>query len=183
MPKRNICVMTPYYKDLDCSDYEQINQQIKDYVQSKGIVESTIQFWNPLPTLEFLKSNPAFYSWLTKLGLKLHSLSLTVGKSKDCCGAHTDALPAVNKLSWPIENATNTFNRWFIPAVPDPTFYIKEGGGQKFTNPDELQEVARREVTRPCIINASIIHDVWCNDQAKFPRLGLQCMLFEEPTL
>ena len=133
--------------------------------------------------MEFIKSNPEFYKWLTGLGLKLHSLALTLGKHKDCCGAHTDAPPAVYKLSWPIENTSNTFNRWFIPSVDNPSCYIKEGGGSKFTNPEELQEVARREVTSPCIINASIIHDVWCNDQAVFPRLGLQCMLFEEPTL
>jgi hypothetical protein len=175
--------MTPYYKDLECSAYEHINQQIKDYVKSKGIIESTTNFWNPLPTAEFLKSCPAFYSWLTGLGLKLHSLALTVGKSKECCGAHTDAPPAAHKLSWPIENTTNTFNRWFIPAVDNPSFYIKEGGGKKFTEPDELKEVACREVTGPCIINASIIHDVLCNDDAEFPRLGLQCMLFEEPAL
>jgi len=174
--------MTPYYKELDCSNYEQINQQIKDYVESIGIVKTTDQFWNPLPTVEFIKSNPAFYDWLNELGLKLHSVALTVGRDENCCGPHIDTPPAAHKLSWPIENTENTFNRWFIPAVDNPTYRINSHGGKLF-NLNELSEVECKEVTSPCIINASMIHDVWCKDQAQYPRLGLQCMLFKEPTI
>jgi hypothetical protein len=174
--------MTPYYKELECSNFDEINQQVKDYVWSTGIVETTDQFWNALPTIEFIKSTPAFYKWLSGLGLKLHSLALTVGKNNDCCGPHIDTPPAAHKLSWPIQNTENTYNRWFIPAVDNPTYRINFNGGKSFEQ-NELVELARREVTTPCIINASMIHDVWCNDQAQYPRLGLQCMLFEEPEL
>jgi hypothetical protein len=132
--------------------------------------------------IEFIKSTPAFYKWLSGLGLKLHSLALTVGKNNDCCGPHIDTPPAAHKLSWPIQNTENTYNRWFIPAVDNPTYSINFNGGKSFKQ-NELVELARREVTTPCIINASMIHDVWCNDQARYPRLGLQCMLFEEPEL
>lgn len=175
--------MTPYYKELECSNFEEINQQVKDYVWSKGIIETTDQFWNPLPALEFLKANPAFSKWLSGLGLKLHSLALTVGKHKDTCGPHIDTPPAAHKLSWPIENTINTFNRWFVTTVPDPEFVIQANGGKRFTNLEQLTEVARREVTGPSIINASLIHDVLYTDQAQYPRLGLQCMLFKEPSL
>ncbi len=174
--------MNPYYKELDCSNYEQINQQIKDYVESIGIVETTNQFWNPLPTIEFIKSTPAFNVWLNDLGLKLHSVALTVGKDKDCCGPHIDTPPAAHKLSWPIKNTANTFNRWFMPAIDNPTYRVNSYGGKLF-NLNELVEIERREVTTPCIINASMIHDVWCKDPVQFPRLGLQCMLFKEPTI
>lgn len=174
--------MTPYYKELECSNFDEINQQVKDYVWSTGIVETTDQFWNLLSAIEFIKSTPAFYKWLSSLGLKLHSLALTVGQNSNCCGPHIDTPPAAHKLSWPIQNTENTYNRWFIPAVDNPTYSINFNGGKSF-KPTELVELARREVTTPCIINASMIHDVWCNDQAQYPRLGLQCMLFEEPEL
>lgn len=175
--------MTPYYKELECSNYEQINQQVKDYVWSKEIVETTNQFWNPLPTIEFLKACPEFYKWMNVLELKLHSLALTVGKNSDCCGPHIDTPPAAHKLSWPIENTENTFNRWFIATVNNPSVMINREGGKSFTDISELIVAAKREVKGPCIINASLIHDVFCNKQAKYPRLGLQCMLFEEPVL
>jgi hypothetical protein len=175
--------MIKLYKNLDCNNFDQINQQIKSYVESLGIVESTTQFWNPLSTVEFLKSAPEFYNWLNSLNLRLHSLALTVGRDSQCCSIHTDAPPAANKLSWPIQNTAGTFNRWFRPRVMDPQVSVNPLGGKSFDSLNEFEEIARMEVLVPCIINASVPHDVWTDDSAKFPRLGLQCMLFNEPIL
>jgi len=175
--------MIKLYKKLDCANYDHINQQIKSYVQSTGIVESTTQFWNPLNTVEFLKAAPEFYIWANGVGLKLHSVALTVGQTRECCGIHIDTLPAVNKLSWPIHNTAGTFNRWFRTTVLNPTVTVNSLGGQQFTNPNELEEIGRMEVIAPCVINAGIPHDVWCEENIVFPRLGLQCMTFNEPEL
>lgn len=175
--------MTKFYKLLDCENYNTINQQIKTYVWSLGIIETTDQFWNTLNTIEFLKSAPLFFEWLTQLNLKLHSVALTVGKDPSCCGIHTDTPPAVNKLSWPIENTRETFNRWFQACVSNPQTVVNQLGGKTYVDATEFVEIGRMELLYPCIINAGIPHDVWVNEQACFPRLGLQCMLFNEPEL
>lgn len=175
--------MIKLFKLLDCPDYDQINDQIKKYVWSTGIIDSTNQFWNMLNTVEFYRSTPLFFNWLSEMNFKLHSLALTVGKDSNCCGLHTDTPPAINKLSWPIENTAGTYNRWFEPCVPNPKVIVNDLGGKTYSNYNEFTEIGRMEVVHPCIINAGIPHDVWVNDKIRYPRLGLQCMLFNEPNL
>lgn len=171
------------YKNLPCDNYYQINEQVKQYVYGTGIVASTNQFWNLLPTLEFIRATPLFYEWLVSIDLQLYSLALTVGRDENCCVAHTDTPPAVFKLSWPIENTARTYNRWFKPIVSDPDTIVNEYGGTHYVNADQLEEIERKELLGPCIINAGVIHDVWIDSPAVYPRLGLQCMLFKEPVL
>jgi len=106
-----------------------------------------------------------------------------MGFNTACCGIHIDTPPAVNKLSWPILNTKNTYNRWFAAKSSLVSIKINELGGQSYLNAHELEEIGRMEVVDPCIINAGIPHDVWFTEPAVFPRIGLQCMLFQEPTL
>lgn len=80
-------------------------------------------------------------------------------------------------------NTTGTFNRWFKSRVENPTVHINELGGKSYTDITELEEIGRMEVLYPCIINAGIPHDVYFADSDRFPRVGLQCMLFQEPVL
>ena len=169
------------FKSLPCENYIEINNQIKKYIDSTGIVKTTSEFWNNLPTVEFVKATPLFREWMNLQGLKLHSLALTVGKDAGCCSMHTDTPPAKFKLSWPIQNTAHTYNRWFRPMVKNPDATINLLGGTTFTKSTQFEEIERMEVTWPCIIYAGIPHDVWADETAQWPRLGLQCMLFNEP--
>lgn len=171
------------YKYLQCDNYQEINQQILNFVNETKLIESSKHFWNPISAVDFLKSNPLFYYWMNQQQLKLHSLAVTIGRTLDCCSIHTDTPPAVNKLSWPVLNTQGTFNRWFRPTVENVKVQINPLGGTCYINIDELEEIGRMEVVRPCIINAGIPHDVWIQEPAQFPRIGLQCMLFQEPVL
>ena len=172
-----------FFKKLSCTNYKEINEQIFDYVKSTGLIESSTVFWNFLDTVSFVKATPLFQSWLSAQQLKIRSLALTIGRDNQCCGPHIDTPPAVNKLSWPIANTQNTFNRWFKERVNHCTIVTNDLGGITYQDITQLEEIARTQVDSPCIINAGIPHDVWCNEQAQFPRLGLQCMLFQEPAL
>lgn len=171
------------FKHLECENYQEINQQILDFVTKKNLINTSRQFWNPVPAIEFLQSVTLFHPWLIQHGLRLHSVAVTIGKTLNCCGIHTDTPPAVNKLSWPVLNTQGTFNRWFRPVVDNPQVQINELGGKCYIDMMELEEIGRMEVVQPCIINAGIPHDVWIQEPAKFPRIGLQCMLFQEPVL
>jgi hypothetical protein len=169
------------YKNLPCDNYTEINNQIKEYIDSTDIVTTATEFWNVLPTIEFIRAVPLFRAWTESRGFKLHSLALTVGRGPDCCALHIDTPPAVFKLSWPIANTQHTFNRWFKPIVDAPEFRINSYGGRFFPDLTQFEELDCKEVITPCIINAGIPHDVWSDPNAQWPRLGLQCMLFNEP--
>lgn len=170
------------YKILPCDNYTEINNQIKQYIESTGIVAVTNNFWNVLPTVEFIQAVPLFQEWTQTIGIRIKSLALTVGRTPSCCSIHIDTPPAVFKLSWPITNTANTFNRWFKPIVETPDIRINELGGQDLLNINQFEEIEKKELLSPCIINAGVPHDVWVNEHAQYPRLGLQCQLFKEPT-
>jgi hypothetical protein len=169
------------FKSLPCDNYIEINNQIKTYIESTRIVDTTTEFWNTLSTVEFVKATPLFRQWMSSQGLHLHSLALTVGRDAGCCNMHTDTPPAKFKLSWPIQNTAHTYNRWFRSLVESPVAATNLLGGTAFTELTQFEEIARMEVTGPCIIHARIPHDVWTDGTAQWPRLGLQCMLFNEP--
>jgi hypothetical protein len=174
-----------FYKKLACKNYNEINQQILKYVESKNLHVTSKCFWNPVDALEFVKSVPLFYAWLRQHNLKLHTVAVTVGNNVNCCGIHIDTPPAVNKLSWPVMNTKNTFNRWFRSRVDAPQTYDNLLGGRSYLDTNELEQIGQMEVIDPCVINAGIPHDVWFPDPdlAVFPRLGLQCKILPEPVL
>jgi hypothetical protein len=169
------------FKSLPCVNYTEINNQIREYIESTSIVETTSEFWNALPTMEFVKATPLFRQWMSSQGLTLHSLALTVGRDDRCCSMHTDTPPAKFKLSWPIQNTAHTYNRWFRSLVENPISTTNLLGGISFTESTQFEEIGRMEVIGPCIIHARIPHDVWTDGATQWPRLGLQCMLFNEP--
>jgi hypothetical protein len=171
------------YKKLPCDNYNDINQQIYNYVLSTGLIDSSTQFWNPISAKDLLLAAPLFQTWLAALKLMLHSAAVTIGRNTDCCSIHTDTPPAVNKLSWPIHNTRGTYNRWFTPCVETPTVKINQLGGSAYIDPAQLIQIDRMEVIEPSIINAGIPHDVWFDSTAVFPRIGLQCQLIKEPSL
>lgn len=173
------------YKKLSCENYHEINQQILQFVEYKNLHTATEYFWNPIDALEFVKSVTLFNDWLRQHKIKLHTLAVTVGNTVNCCPIHIDTAPAVNKLSWPVLNTKNTFNRWFRSRINDPKIITNALGGQSYVDINELEQIGQMEVVEPCIINAGIPHDVWFpnTELAVFPRIGLQCKILPEPTL
>lgn len=165
------------FKELPCQNYDAINQQLLDWVNNTTLVESN-NFWNPVEVKEILSSCPLFKQWLVDNKLLIKAVAVTVGKSVTCCGPHIDTQPARYKLSWPILNTKNTFNRWY--KIIDESKYTINNLGGKIYSLDNLEEIASNEVLRPMIIDAGVVHDVYIIDGV-FPRLGLQCQLFKEP--
>ena len=168
-----------YYKELSCDNYEEINREILKYVMSTVNIEHPDDFWNPVSAAIFVQATPLFQSWLKQQDLKIKALAITVGIHPNCCSVHTDSPPAVYQLSWPIQHTETTWNRWFRPATNCDIEINHWGGGTYKTS--QLEEVARKRVDVPMLIHAGIPHDVWFEENSKFPRLGLQCQLLKEP--
>lgn len=165
------------FKKIPCENYKSINKQIINWINTTDLVYSR-NFWNPIDVKHFLKQCPLFLSWTRENNIPVKTIAVTVGSTVDCCGPHTDAEPARFKLSWPILNTGNTYNRWY--NIIDATkFKINNLDGicYEYSN---LKEICRTEVVDPMIIDAGTVHDVLV-EHDNFPRLGLQCQLIKEP--
>jgi hypothetical protein len=172
------------YRELSCNNYQEINKEILDYVIGIDLINTAEVFWNPVNTVEFLKATPLFKDWTVKNKLLIRSIAVTIGRDTNCCGPHIDTPPARFKLSWPVLNAAQSFNRWFRIKVQNPTTTVNNYNGVVFPNIEDLEEITRRTLTGPAIIDAGVPHDVqFLVDQPTFPRIVLQCQLFNEPDL
>lgn len=169
-----------YYRTLDCDSQQSINDQILAHISQLGL-ENTTDFWNPINILDFVKANSLLVSFLRNHNLVLRDVAVTVGTHSGCCLLHTDTPPAKIKLNWPVKNTQHTFTRWFKPLTDNPSVTVNRLGGICYNDYSQLIEVERVELTKPCLIDATVPHDVLITDQAVLPRIGLQCMFFKEP--
>ena len=169
------------YRTLECSDYTKINQAIIEHINSLNIIDHADSFWNPIDVIGLLKSAPLFLNWLNKHNLKIKAVAVTIGKKVDCCGIHIDTPPARYKLSWPVLNTEQSYNRWFKEVGVCKTS-TNELGGKTYLSDNGLEEIARRTLSGPAIIDAGIPHDVqFFTETPTWPRIGLQCQLINEP--
>jgi len=167
------------YKQLICSNLALINQEILSYINRQQF-DSTI-FWNPVPIIEFIHATPKFTAWCLDNNMPLKSIAVTLGTNPNCCGPHIDTPPSIYKLSWPVLNTEHTWNRWFQTPANAST-KINALGGISYLDPASLIEIGRMRVDQPAIIATGVPHDVWFESGAVFPRWGLQCQFFIEPT-
>jgi hypothetical protein len=172
-----------YYKRLSCDNYIEINQELKNYITSLGLIETTKNFWNPIDVLPLFKACPKFLKWTHSNELKISAMALTVARSDYPVNPHIDTAPARFKLSWPVMNSTNSYNRWFKLNTSTPTIEINHLGGTTFLNHNELEHIETMCVDRPSLIDAGIPHDVIFKGVPVYPRVGFQCQLFNEPKL
>jgi len=173
--------MTQFYRELDCPEYDAINAEILAWIESRPGLCSSVQFWNPVELKSLFLACPKFVGWCRSLDLRLKTIAVTVGQDANCCGPHIDTPPARFKLSWPVKNTQDTWNCWYRSKITQPKYTINQLGGAAFTDRAELEEIQRREVLRPAIIDAGVIHDVVVGPNAQWPRIGLQGQFFTEP--
>ena len=173
--------MATLFDRIPCPKYDHINEEIMAWLNNQDLLSQSTEFWNQINVLNLLRSCPGFTDWLQTSGLKIKTLAVTIGRRLDCCGPHIDTPPARYKLSCPVMNTKNTYNRWFVARTENPKVTINKLGGMVYSDYDELQEIQRIEVTRPMLIDAGQIHDVYIVPGSPLPRIGLQGQMFNEP--
>ena len=173
--------MTQFYRELDCPEYDAINAEILAWIESQPGLCSSNQFWNPVELKSLLSSCPGFANWCRSLGLHLSTIAVTVGQDPKCCGPHIDTPPSRFKMSWPVKNTQDTWNCWYQPKISNPKSAVNQLGGISYLDLGDLEEIQRREVLRPSIIDAGVIHDVVTGPNTQWPRIVLQAQFFTEP--
>lgn len=171
-----------YYRELECPDYDTINREILSWIEQKQIIDDSKVFWNPIDTFDFIKYNVSFSRWCLSQQIKIKNIVITVLKdSSFLLRPHIDTLPARYKLSWPVLNAENTYNRWYKLKSESAEHVINSLGGIAYTDMSQLVEIAKRKLSGPALIDAGTIHDVELSSDQIYPRVGLQCQLYNEP--
>jgi hypothetical protein len=197
-----------YYHVLDCPTYQEINQDLIDYVRKYTTIvvkDQEYQYCNFLDkfghdTMHFIKSNPKLISWFESMNLMLRDMYFTLAWTntsleypESSCAIHLDKPPVQWKLNWPIMNMEKTSVRFYHPKDPqvDVNTLVRRSGNPDSKDNDNYQleykdffEVERHDFAKnqPIIMNGQVAHDVGFYEDPVFPRIGMQVMFFKEPT-
>ena len=91
------------------------------------------------------------------------------------------------KINVPILNTQNSYNQWF--EIPDSIIAKNQKTnrfGEKYyqfedTDISDFKMVGEVELIKPIVFNSRIAHNIVFKNQAKFPRVVLSCMFYNEP--
>jgi len=141
------------YKVLDCSNFNEINADLLDYVTKytnlltndprTGVeFEMPVQYANfperfGYSIVHFVKANPGLVDWCKSFGLVLRDVYFTLAwvthttqHPESSCALHLDRPPVHWKLNWPILNMNGTAVRFYKakdPAVDIASLVTKTG--------------------------------------------------------
>ena len=180
--------MQTYYQ-LDCPVLEQIQKETLDYIQTKtNLLEHVDQFWNKINNVEFIKRSPTLVNYCCSIDLKLREIAILVADSTVDVTLHIDEKPLTAKINFPILNTKNTYTEWYdIPTtVLDNINAVTNSFNTSYYDLRNLDltkynKIAEFEMLAPVVFNSQIPHRVRISPTAKFPRIVLACMFFDEP--
>ena len=202
--------MTKYFRILDCPDYSDINQELKDYVvKYTNLLAPTApeqyQYANfpqrfGRDIKHFVQENKKLISYLRGQGCILRDAYFTLawatssaGYPESSCAIHLDKPPVGWKLNWPIINMERTSVRFYHPndVNADVNAMVTRSGDPNSKDRDrymlqyqDFHEVERHDfaLNQPIIMYGQVAHDIGFYENPVFPRIGLQAMFFQEPT-
>lgn len=145
---------------LDCDCLEQIQQEALHWISTNTLLlESSDDFWNKIDYKHFIKQNKTLVNWCLAHNFKIREVAVLVAHSKEGVPLHTDELPVIAKINFPILNTKDTYTEWCV-------------------NDSVIDKV---ETLTPMVFNSNIPHRVVIGDTAQIPRVQISCMLYNEP--
>ena len=196
-----------HFRVLDCTNYQEINQDLLDYVHrytTIAVKSKDYAYCNFLDkfghtNVHFVRSNPKLISWFDTMEMSLRDIYFTLAwtsehskTTESSCPIHIDKPPVCWKLNWPIMNMEKTSVRFYHQKDPqvDINTLIERSGDPDSKDIDhrgldykDFVEVERHDFNKnqPIIMNGQVAHDVGFYENPKFPRIGMQVMFFKEP--
>ena len=152
------------YFILNCPEQQAIADSLYDYYTVLKAQKNVESFWNSLNRQQiqdyFSIPNLEINKWFSKLGLRVRDMSFTIYNEQIKTDIHTDALPVIAKINFPVLNTQDTYNVWF-----------DQNG----------KEIDRVECVKPIVLRSDIPHTVEVGSSAKFPRLQFSFCFYKEP--
>ena len=152
------------YFILNCPEQQAIADSLYDYYTVLKAQKNVESFWNSLNRQQiqdyFSIPNLKINKWFDQLGLRVRDMSFTIYNEQIKTDIHTDALPVIAKINFPVLNTQDTYNVWF-----------DQNG----------KEIDRVECVKPIVLRSDIPHTVEVGSSAKFPRLQFSFCFYKEP--
>ena len=152
------------YFILNCPEQQAIADSLYDYYTVLKAQKNVESFWNSLNRQQiqdyFSIPNLKINKWFDQLGLRVRDMSFTIYNEQIKTDIHTDALPVIAKINFPVLNTQDTYNVWF-----------DQNG----------KEIDRVECVKPIVLRSDIPHTVEVGPSAKFPRLQFSFCFYKEP--
>ncbi len=179
--------MRPYHV-LECDTLANIQESTLNFIDTHyPKLKNEDALWHKVDTTEYVRSCEPLVAWTRKLGLRIREVSFTVVTGPKDVALHIDEKPVMAKINVPILNTQNSYNQWFeIPhSIIAENQKTNRFGEQYYQFEDkdisDFKMVGEVELIKPIVFNSGIAHNIVFNDQAKFPRVVLSCMFYNEP--
>jgi hypothetical protein len=184
-------MMQPYH-ELECDLLPDIQYEALEWLDNRYQLSdqnsSKTDLWLKIDSKSFLKSNKALMSWFRGLKLGCRETAITVIDDMSGLSLHIDELPTISKINIPIINYQHVINEWY--RVPDNlmssiTPSVNQFGSEFYDlgsiDISQCELVGNVELKTPIVFNSQIPHRVVCQPNAKFPRVVLTCMFYNDP--
>lgn len=150
-------------------DSQLITEKLYRFVQEETDILNTKLFWSHVSVKKVMSNIPELQEFFDLYDLPTPYSMAFIYAEKMQGGVHIDLVKDV-RLLWPVANCSGSQTRWFyvepefIKLVQDPT--INNAAFYHIDKPEPYEKIAELELTQPAIINSSIPHGIYCNEDA-----------------
>jgi hypothetical protein len=183
--------MKPYH-ELKCALLPDIQSEVFNWLNKRYDLTDQkslkTDLWLKIDSKSLLKSTTSLMSWFRELKLICRETAITVINDMSGAALHIDELPTISKINIPIINYQHVSNEWYhVPdnlmsnIVPSVNQFGSEFYDLGSIDISQCELIENIELQTPIVFNSQIPHRVVCKHGAKFPRVILTCMFYNEP--
>jgi hypothetical protein len=180
------------YHELKCALLPDIQSEVLNWLNKRYDLADQkslkTDLWLKIDSKSLLKSTTSLMSWFRELKLICRETAITVINDMSGAALHIDELPTISKINIPIINYQHVFNEWYhVPdnlmsnIVPSVNQFGSEFYNLGSIDVSQCELIGNIELQTPIVFNSQIPHRVVCKHGAKFPRVILTCMFYNEP--
>lgn len=149
------------YVELPCDNVDIISKQIYQHIKEKTDILNTTKYgWHFIDCKQLLDDAPALFEYFRKNKLVPRHAAVTIVTESSHLPKHTDELPVIAKINFPVRNTKGWANRWF-----DGDTVIAE----------------LHDMNLPIVFNSQIAHSVDKTTSIELPRLVASFTFYNEP--
>lgn len=150
-----------YFVELPCDNVQDISHEIYTFLQAQTDLINSSRFgWNFVDCKSLLHSAPRLLEFFQIHKLVPRHAAITIVENNNHLPRHTDELPVIAKINFPIINVEGWANRWY----------------------ENNQLVAELlDMPLPIVFNSQVEHSVERTTATKLPRIIASFTFHNEP--
>ena len=150
-----------YFVELPCDNVEVISAEIYKFLETKTDLINFGKFgWNFIDCKKLLSEAPLLLQFFKEYNLIPRHAAITIVADDTHLGKHTDELPVVAKINFPVINVQGWANRWY-------------------ENDQMVAELL--DMKLPVAFNSQVVHSVEKTTATTLPRIIASFTFHNEP--